>query len=134
MINIIAILFFIILQLCVKPFKSIMILFIDTWFLFLLICANFTAFLFVSKNTVFASRSSSEGLTAILLVYLVSVSIIILCHVFVSTKILRRTMKKVSIFLKGTLFFLKKITDIDEDNIEHYRSPLLVGVLEEDLQ
>ena len=133
-INIIAILFFIILQFCVKPFKNIMILFIDTWFLFLLICANFTAFLFVSKNTVFASRSSSEGLTAILLAYLVSVSIIILCHVFVSTKILRRTMKKVSSFLKGTLFCLKKITDIDEDNIEHYRSPLLVGVLEEDLQ
>ena len=133
-INIIAILFFIILQICVKPFKNVMILFIDTWFLFLLICANFTALLFVSKNTVFASCSSSEGLTAILLVYLVSVSIIILCHVFVSTKILRRTMKKVSSFLKGTLFCLKKITDIDEDNIEHYRAPLLVEVLEEDLQ
>ena len=26
------------------------------------------------------------------------------------------------------------ITDIDEDNIEHYCAPLLVGVLEEDLQ
>ena len=133
-INIIAILFFIILQICVKPFKNIMILFIDTWFLFLLICANIIAFLFVSKNTVFASRSSSEGLTAILLVYLISVSIIILCHVFVSTKILQRAMKKVSIFLKGTLFCLNKFNNIDEDNIEHYRAPLLVEVLEEDLQ
>ena len=133
-INIIAILFFMTLQLCVKPFKNVMILFIDTWFLFLLICANVIAFLFVSKNTVFASRSSSEGLTAILLVYLISVSIIILCHVFASTKILRRAMKKVSIFLKGTLFCLKKINNIDEDNIEHYRAPLLVEVLEEDLQ
>ena len=133
-INIIAILFFMTLQICVKPFKNVMILFIDTWFLFLLICANVTAFLSVSKNTVFANHFSSEGLTAILLVYLVSVSIIILCHVFVSTKILRRVMKKVSSFLKATLFCLKKITDIDENNIEHYRAPLLVEVLEEDLQ
>ena len=134
-INIIAILFFMTLQLCVKPFKKIIILFIDTWFLFLLICANVIAFLFVSKhNTIFASCSSSEGLTAILLVYLVSVLIIILCHVFVSLKILRRAMKKVSSFLKGTLICLKKITDIDDDNIEHYRAPLLVEVLEKDLQ
>ena len=133
-INILAILVFIILQICVKPFKNIMILFIDTWFLFLLICANLITFLFVSKNTVFVSRSGSEGITAILLVYLVSVSIIILCHVFVSTKILRRVMKKVSIFLKGTLFCLKNFNNIDEDNIEHYRAPLLVEVLKEDLQ
>ena len=131
-VNTIAILFFMTLQICVKPFKNGAILFIDTWFLLLLICANFTSFLFVSKNTVFVSRSSSEGLTAILLVYLISVSIIILCHVFVSTKILRRAMKKVTSFLKGTLFCLKKITDFDEDNIEHYRAPLLVEVLEED--
>ena len=134
-INIIAILFYMTLQICVKPFKNIMILFIDTWFLFLLICAIVIAFLFVSKhNTIFASRSSSDGLTGILLVYLVSVSVIILCHVFVSLKILRRAMKKITSFLKGTLFCLKKFNNIDEDKIEHYLAPLLVEELKEDLQ
>ena len=125
-INIIAVSVFLIVQICLKPFKSVIVNLIDTWFLFLLFTANILAFLFVSKHT-FASNSSSVCIAVVLSVFLLSVLVIILYHVLISVRGVRKTFNNV--------FANILVLDLENTNgmvtKQHYRSPLLAAVHEE---
>ena len=127
-INVIAITGFMVIQICLKPFKSFFINVIDIWFLFLLFISNNVAYFLISNRTTVATTTSSAAVSTILSVYLSSVLVILIYHMLVSTRKMRKVAKVLVNLSQDSWCGLKMDNGVVNHDKDHYRVPLLVAV------